>query len=330
MLPCFWLAVLALTLALYTVLGGYDIGVGILSGFAGRRSELRDRMAASISPLWDGNGTWLIVAGTVLFGAFPAAYSILLSALYQPLAVMLAGLVLRGVAIEFRPKAVASRWVWDLAFCTGSLLAALMQGVAVGLYAQGVPVAGQEYSGNGHEWLSAFPLGCGVVLALGYALMGASWLALKGEGELLAFARAAVRRLAPLVMLGAALVFVTTVELHPQVAERWVAHPSLLVLPALDLVSLLLAFRSASRPAAPQPFAFIAAASVLLLLSLAVSYVPYLVPFRLTLTDLAAPESSQRFMFWGAGLFALPLVVAYTWVVHAVFRGKVRLEDVYH
>jgi len=324
----FWLGVLALALAVYLVLGGYDLGVGILSGFA-RRSGVRDEMSASISPLWDGNGTWLVVAGTVLFGAYPAAYSILLSALYVPLAAMLAGLVLRGVAIEFRPKAQRTRWVWEVMFFAGSVLAAFMQGVAVGSYAQGLPVADLRYVGNGFEWLAPFPLGCGVALVLGYALQGAGWLTLKGESALQAFARRAVRRLALPVLAAAVLVFLATLWMHPQIEERLVAYPELLIVPALAVLALAIAFITAGDPW-QQPFAYIVTASVLLLLTLAVSYLPYLVPFSVKLSDAASPPSSQQFMFWGAGLFVLPLVVLYTWSVYLIFRGKVSREDAYH
>ena len=324
----FWLAVLALALAVYLVLGGYDLGVGILSGCT-RKSGVRDDMAASIAPLWDGNGTWLVVAGTVLFGAFPAAYSILLSALYVPLAAMLAGLVLRGVAIEFRGNAESTRPVWDLAFCVGSLLAAFMQGVAVGTYAQGIPVEALRYAGDGFEWLSRFPLGCGAAMVIGYALLGAAWLTLKGGAELQTFARAAVRSLAPLVLVAALLVFGTTLSAHEAVEARWATFPELLILPGAAALALVFAFL-ASRDRWRQPFGYVVAASVLLLLTLAVSYVPWLVPFSVTLEDAASPRSSQQFMFWGAGLFVLPLVVLYTWTTYMVFRGKVSREDAYH
>ena len=331
MLAYFWLAVLALSLGLYMVLSGYDIGVGMLSGLASRAGGMRGNMVASISPLGDGNGTWLVIAGTVLFGAFPAAYSILLSALYLPLAGMLAGLVIRGVAIEFRHKAASSRWVWDATLCAGSLLAAVMQGVAIGTYAAGLPVTDLRYAGNGFEWLAPFPLACGAVLALGYALLGAGWLTLKGRDELQAFGTVAVRRLAPVVMLGAAGVFAATLRTHVQVGERWAQHPVLMVLPVLGLASLAHAWRlAARRPAAGHPFAFIAAGSVFMLLTLAGSNLPELIPFGVTLQAAAAPAASLQFMFWGAGLFVLPMVVAYTWVVYAVFSGKSSDEDTYH
>ncbi|MGO9993796.1 MAG: cytochrome d ubiquinol oxidase subunit II [Steroidobacteraceae bacterium] len=199
----FWVAELALALAAYLVLGGFDLGVGLLSGVV-RSSTVRGEMVDTISPVWDGNGTWLVIAGTILFGAFPGVYAIVLPALYIPLTAMLAGLVLRGVAIEFRHKAVSSRGIWDAMLCLGSFLAAFAQGVSVGTYA-----------------------------------LGAGWLILKSEGALQQFARAATTRLVPLTVLVAGSVFILTLRMHPVVAERWFAHPVMFVLPTLSLGALV-------------------------------------------------------------------------------------------
>src|ERR1700683_410792 len=183
-LPSFWAGVLALGLALYVVLDGFDLGVGILFGFS-RNEEVRRRMLAAISPVWDGNETWLLIGGTVLWAAFPIVYALVLSAFYLPICLMLAALILRGVAFEFRQKASErTRLVWDLGFGGGSLVAAFVQGAAVGALVRGLPVAADgRFAGSGaFAWVSPFSLLCGLGLCLGDALLGATWLVMKSTG----------------------------------------------------------------------------------------------------------------------------------------------------
>jgi cytochrome d ubiquinol oxidase subunit II len=326
MLNWFWVAELAFALVAYLILDGFDLGVGVLSAFAG---SARDEMVASISPVWDGNGTWLVIAGTILFGAFPFVYSILLPALYAPLSAMLAGLILRGVAIEFRHKAVRSRWVWDVMLFAGSLLAAFAQGVSVGAYAQGLPVDKLRYTGNGFEWCTAFPLWCGLGLVLGYALLGAGWLVLKGEGSLQHLGRVATSRLAPVTTLFVASILAATLCTEHTVETRWLAHPALFILPVVCVLALLYS-PIAARRGGRASYVLAGIGCVSMLLMLAASYLPYIVPFDVTLSAAAAPPASQTFMFWGAGLFVLPLIVFYTSVAYSVFRGKVSKDQTYH
>src|SRR3984885_9798634 len=151
----FWAAILAISTLLYVLLDGFDLGVGIISGAAGSQTR-RGAMMSAIAPIWDGNETWLVVTGVVLWGAFPIIYAILLSAFYLPLVLMLAGLILRGVAFEFRDKALHLRWVWNAAFAGGSLLAAFMQGMMVGALVAGLPLSQGNYAGGEFGWLSTF------------------------------------------------------------------------------------------------------------------------------------------------------------------------------
>ena len=175
-------SVLAVSILLYVLLDGFDLGVGILFGLT--RSETRRRaMMSAVAPIWDGNETWLVVAGVVLWGAFPIVYATLFSAFYLPLLLMLAGLILRGVAFEFRYKTERMRWIWDAGFAGGSLVAAFIQGMTVGALVEGLPVANGQYTGGEFGWFSPFAVMCGVGLCLGYALLGACWLVRKCEGE---------------------------------------------------------------------------------------------------------------------------------------------------
>src|SRR5712672_3289078 len=143
----FWVFVLAVSTLLYVLLDGFDLGVGILFGLT--RDEARRRaMLSAVAPVWDGNETWLVVAGVVLWGAFPIVYATLFSAFYLPLLVMLAGLILRGVAFEYRNKTERLRWIWDAGFAGGSLVAAFTQGLMIGALVEGLPIANGHYTGG--------------------------------------------------------------------------------------------------------------------------------------------------------------------------------------
>jgi cytochrome d ubiquinol oxidase subunit II len=179
----FWVSVLALSILLYVLLDGFDLGIGILYGFA-REDRARRAMMSAVALVWDGNETWLVVSGVVLWGAFPVVYATLFSAFYLPLLFMLAGLILRGVAFEFRNKARHLPRVWDAAFAGGSLVAAFMQGTMVGALARGLPLLNGNYAGGEFSWLSPFTVLCGAGLCLGYALLGACWLVRKSEGDI--------------------------------------------------------------------------------------------------------------------------------------------------
>src|SRR3954469_11212561 len=165
----FWVAILASALLLYVLLDGFDLGIGMLFGLT--RSEARRRaMLNAVAPIWDGDETWLVVTAVILWGAFPIVYATLFSAFYLPLLVMLAGLILRGVAFEYRYKTERMRWVWDWSFAGGSLAAAFIQGLAVGGLVHGLPMANGEYIGGEWGWFSPFAVLCGLGLCLGYAL----------------------------------------------------------------------------------------------------------------------------------------------------------------
>src|ERR1700733_11643003 len=161
----YWAAVVAISILLYVVLDGFDLGIGIL--FAGARSAVRrESMMNAITPLWDGNETWLVATGVALWGAFPVVYATILSAFYLPLFFMLAGLILRGVAFEFRHRTEKWRWLWDASFAGGSLVAAFMQGLTVGALVEGLPIANGRYVGSDFGWLSVFAILCGVGLCI--------------------------------------------------------------------------------------------------------------------------------------------------------------------
>ena len=319
----FWVAVLAISLLLYVLLDGFDLGVGMLFGMT-NDDKRRVEMLSAVSPVWDGNETWLIVTGVVLWGAFPPVYATLLSAFYLPLLVMLAGLILRGVAFEFRARAQTSRWVWNIAFAGGSFVATFIQGMTVGALVEGLPVANGHYTGGEFGWLSPFALLCGVGLWLGYALLGACWLVRKCEGD----ARDAAYRLIPYLSIGLLIfliaVFGYALAENLRVIGRWLERPLLFVFPAIGAVAALVAAASVRRRRDGVPFYMVALIFAAAFGTLAISFWPYMIPFSITIDDAAAPHSSLAFMFWGEGLFVFPLMLLYTVINYSVFRGKVR------
>jgi cytochrome bd ubiquinol oxidase subunit II len=317
-----WTLILGMAVFFYVLLDGFDLGVGIIFAFARDENE-RGNMLAAISPVWDGNETWLIFTGTILFGAFPKIYATLLSAFYLPIILMLGALILRGVAFEFRYKATNTRWFWDWAFCGGSLIASFVQGVAVGALVRGLPMEDGEYVGGTFGWLSPFACLCGIGLCLGYALLGAGWLTAKCEGLLHDRARALLRPLAFGVFGFLAIAFVYALALDLRIMHRWLQRPYLLLFPAIGAVAALFLIRGISELDDNVPFRMTALIFLSAFGTLAISFWPYMIPFAITIDQAAAPPASLHFMFWGAGLFVLPLTLAYTGAVYRVFRGKI-------
>lgn len=233
MLVWFRLAELAVALAAYVAVDGIELGIGILSGFAAKASW-RDRMVASMSPVEDRDGTWLVLACTFLLGVFPAIYSIAFPALYVPLSAMLAGLIIRFAASELRRQAHTARRICDRVLFAGSLLAAFAQGVAIGTCVKGMPLDRVHYASNEFAWASVFPLWSGIGAVLCYAVLGAGWLALDRAANLNRFGCEALDRLTPPTIFVFAAMFVAALITHPLIETRSQLRPALFVLPVLS------------------------------------------------------------------------------------------------
>jgi cytochrome bd ubiquinol oxidase subunit II len=322
----YWVFVLALSILLYVLLDGFDLGIGILFGLTRDEAKRRGMMAA-VAPVWDGNETWLVVNGVVLWGAFPIVYATLFSAFYLALLLMLAGLSLRGVAFEFRYKAERMRPVWDFGFAGGSFVAAFIQGTMVGALVQGLPVANGHYVGGEFGWVSPFALICGVGLCLGYTLLGACWLVRKSEGEL----RESAYRLIPYLSIGLfvflIVVFGYALADNLRVISRWLERPYLFVFPAIGAVAAIVLALSVRTRRDGLPFYMVSLIFIAAFGTLAISFWPYMIPFSITIAEAAGPHSSLAFMFWGAGLFVFPLMLVYTVISYSVFRGKVGTSE---
>src|ERR1700693_2723743 len=228
----FWVSLLAISILLYVLLDGVDLGVGMLFGLTNNEAR-RSAMLSSVAPIWDGNETWLVVTAVILWGAFPAVYATLLSAFYLSLIVMLLGLILRGVAFEFRYKTQRMRWIWDLSFAGGSLIATFIQGLTVGALVAGLAVTNRPYSSGDFGWFTPFAALCGIGLCLGYALLGACWLVRKCD----ALVRDVAHRQIPVLALGVltflVLVFAYALAEHLPILQRWIDRPYLFVFPAI-------------------------------------------------------------------------------------------------
>jgi cytochrome bd ubiquinol oxidase subunit II len=317
-LALFWAGVIVVAILMYVILDGFDLGVGILFGTTGDEA-LRDEMMAAIAPVWDGNETWLIVVGTSLFAAFPTAYAVFLPAFYIPVLLLLFGLVFRGVAFEFRHA--GARGLWNRGFYVGSAVAAFVQGAAVGAMIRGIPVASGQYVGGAFEWLAPLPMLCGIGLVVGYALLGAGWLVLKCEGALREWARRRIPWLAIAVLVVLAAAFEQTLAERERIATDLEDRSWGLIFPAIGLLAMAGVFLGVRWRRDGVPFAMTVLFFVAAFFTLAVLFWPYMIPYRITVANAAAPDASLSFLFWGA-VVVLPVIALYTVTVYWLFRGK--------
>ena len=322
-----WLAfafafLMGLSVLLYVILDGYDLGVGILLN--GATEDEKDKMIASIGPFWDANETWLVLGVGILLVAFPIAHGTILTALYLPTAIMLIALILRGVSFDFRAKVLASRkHLWDKSFFIGSLMAALAQGDMLGFY-----IMGFQRTLSSH----LFGLLVGVCLAAGYSFIGAGWLIMKTDGVLqkkaVHWARISLR----LTAVGIGLVSLATPLVNERIFDKWFSIPNIVLLapiPVITGVVIVLVDYTLRKLPMPKdkfswvPFAGAVSMFVLCFHGLAYSFYPYIVPEKMTIYGAAAAPESLMIIFVGA-MVVLPCIIGYTIFAYRVFWGKVQ------
>lgn len=318
-LALIWYLLLGLILMFYVVTDGFDLGVGVLTLI--QRDELQQgRMMHSLHGIWDANETWLILFGGALFGAFPKAYAEVLHALYIPIMLMLAGLILRGVAFEFYG---IDRRKWGLAFGIGSLLAAFAQGLSLGAIIGGLPVPSIEATYSIWAWVTPFNLVVAVGVVAGYALLGAGYLILKTQGSLREQSRHWCRWAAWISLLVAALVTVATPVFHGYIARRWFSM-DLVYLAAMPILALFLYYklhRSLVMDNDYLPFTWGVLIFIISFTGLAVSLYPYLIPPVVTIYDAASSNATLVFMLVGIGML-IPVMLVYNGYQYLVLRGK--------
>jgi cytochrome d ubiquinol oxidase subunit II len=318
-------------IGLYVILDGFDLGVGILFPLL-PDEHLRDTAVASIAPVWDGNETWLILSGAVMFAAFPLAYAIVMPAFYVPILLMTVALIFRGVAFEFRVKAMISKPWWNRAFSMGSTLAAFAQGLILGGVLEGVTIKDRQFAGGTFDWCTPFSFVVGLGVVGGYALLGATWLNLKTEGPL----RALARRYA-VWALGASLIALATVSIYtplkfPGIAERWFAGTNWFTLSPVPLATLVVSlslYRELRYGSHYAPFFYTIALFLLGYFGVGISLWPHMLPPSLTVFDAAAPRASQQFVLVALSI-TLPMILIYTTYAYWVFRGKVKAGGYVH
>ncbi|WP_158924828.1 cytochrome d ubiquinol oxidase subunit II [Acidisphaera sp. S103] len=336
-LPLIWILIIAFGLMMYVVMDGFDLGIGILFPFVPLRSD-RDLMVNTVAPVWDGNETWLVLGGAGLLAAFPLAYSVLLSALYIPVVLMLMGLILRGVAFEFRFKADEShRPFWDVAFAGGSYTAAFFQGAALGAFIDGFTVTGPSYDGGALDWLTPFSVFTGIGVIVAYALLGSTWLTMKTEGALQGRMILYAKRIVPVLLVGIGIVSLWTPLAHAAIARRWFSVPDIFYFAPVPILVLATSWQlmrlltGGSDGKVPHAGPFLLALFLLFLgySGLAISLWPNIIPPGVSFRAAAAPPQSQGFALVGA-LLIVPIILAYTGWAYYVFRGKVREGEGYH
>ncbi|MFK7940118.1 MAG: cytochrome d ubiquinol oxidase subunit II [Roseovarius sp.] len=319
-LPVTFAALMGLSILIYVCLDGFDLGVGLLFPFA--EDDEKDRMVASIGPFWDANETWLVLAIGILLVAFPAAHGMILTALYLPVAVMLVGLILRGVAFEFRAKVGPDRKpAWNRAFYYGSLMTSLSQGYMLGMYVMGLQVT----------WFTlAFSAVTAVFLTVAYSFIGATWLILKTDEHLqrkaVVWAKGGIWG----VVLGMGAVSLATPFVSPRIFDKWFSVPEIFLLMPLPLmaggliVALWLILRNmpfAGDKLAWLPFTLTTMLFSLGFLGMAYSFYPYVVPETLTLYESASAPESLFIIFVGTCM-VLPMIAGYSVLSYVIFRGK--------
>ncbi len=326
-----WTGILALSVFMYVLLDGFDLGVGIMSPFAAS-DDARTLIMNTVAPIWDGNETWLVMGGIGLFAAFPIAFAIIIPAMYFPILIMLLGLIFRGVAFEFRLKAHKSRFLWDHAFSWGSLVATFAQGIVLGAFVQGFEVRDGQFAGTVYDWARPFPLLVGVGLVFGYVLLGSTWLVIKTEGPIQLWAVKWARIALIGVVAFIAMVSIWTPLSDPKIAARWFTWPNLGYLAPLPIATgaiVLWLWRSLDKGRDIVPFFGAIGLFAMCFLGLGISLWPNIVPPSISLWEAASSPRAQAFLLIGT-LFLLPIIIMYTGWSYYVFRGKVRADTGYH
>jgi cytochrome bd ubiquinol oxidase subunit II len=330
-LPFIWAGLIAFAVLAYVVLDGFDLGVGILFPFA-KTTHDKNLMMNSVAPVWDGNETWLVLGGGGLLAVFPLAYATVLPALYAPLIAMLLGLILRGVAFEFRWRTKRGQFLWDWAFAGGSMIAAFAQGLALGTLVQGIRIANRAYAGGWWNWLTPFTILTGVALVIGYALLGATWLVMKTEGALQEKSRRQAWLAAVVTIALIGVVSQWTPFLDPIYFTRWFAWPTAIfsaIVPLLIAACAYYLYTGLRDKNDYRPFLASLGLFILCFIGIGISFYPYIVPPSLTIWEAAAPDKSLRFLLVGA-VVLLPMILAYTAYSYWVFRGKIKPDEGYH
>lgn len=319
-LALIWAGIIGFGIILYIILDGFDLGIGILSLFF-RNEHDRDLMVSTILPTWDGNETWLVFGGAALYGAFPLAFSVMLPMLYIPILMMILALLFRGVAFEFRLKAIKTKFFWDICFFIGSLFATVAQGLVLGTFVQGFKAVDNSIP----VWINPFAIACAIALIFGYALLGSNRLIIKTTGELQQKCFRISNVLQYLIFLFLVMVSVWSPFLDPAIMRRWfnpVYMPYLALLPLASVLLLAAHWYALRKRYEHLPFVTSVGVFIVCYIGFIISCYPFIVPRNITYLQAASDVSSLRFMLIGACIM-LPILLYYTFHSYQIFKGKV-------
>lgn len=329
MLPLIFASLLAFVIIMYVILDGFDLGIGILFPFTHTERE-RNRMMNSVAPVWDGNETWLVFGGAILYGAFPKVYGLLLPILYMPLMFMLIGLIFRGVSFEFRFKSEKNVSLWNWIFSISSITATFFQGIILGCFIQGFTVAELTFTVE-KTWLTPFSFLTGIALVCGYGLLGATWIIIKTKGFLQRKMIHHAKGLLVLVSLFLVVISIWMPLTDAKIFARWYSFPTIFYLtpfPIITGIVIYLVWKNLTTLTNEyKPFIY----SIIIFLcsyaGIGISVYPYIIPNYLSIWEASAPFTTLRFILIGV-LIMLPLLLGYTGYAYYIFRGKA--DDAYH
>ncbi len=326
-LPLLWYFLLIVTTALFIILDGADLGIGVLSLNAGE--SRRSTMLAAIGPLWYANETWLVISGATLFGAFPLAYGVILSSLYIPVMMLLFGLIFRAVSVEFRSHS-EHKSLWGIAFGTGCLLAILGQGFILGGLFSNLKIDGSCFAGGAWDWLNLSSVVIAVGVLAAYAMIGAANLVNKTQGPVQVQNRRLLLGIASVALAMFIAVIAMMLMGYTSVSLIWSRPPQAYFVPLFLLIvlfgfiMLLVSARGGKSHRGPHIWA------IVIFLSTAAATIggifPYFIPFSLSIMQAASPQSGLVFMLFGAGII-LPIIIVYNLYVHRVFAKKVPEDE---
>ena len=340
-----WFYIVAVMIAVYVVLDGFDLGTGVLHLFVGRTDPERRTVLQSIGPVWDGNEVWLLAGGGALVLAFPKLYASGFSGFYLPLMMVLWLLILRAISIEFRSHLKNPVWrpLWDVVFFGSSLLLAIFLGTALGNVVRGVPLGEDGYfftplwtsfrvGGSELGILDWYTVTVGLTSLLALTHHGAMWIILKTEGAIRDRARSVTRWSWPLLLVFLALVTILTFRIQPHVRERMLGNPLALLLPLLALAALFANRVYTSREKELAAFLSSSLFLTMMLVSVVFGLYPLVLPaasdpaLSLTIHNAVGPAYALRVALWW-WIPGMVLVLFYTTVMYRSMRGKVKLDE---
>ncbi|MCX6158692.1 MAG: cytochrome d ubiquinol oxidase subunit II [Ignavibacteriae bacterium] len=329
-----WFILVGVLLTGYAILDGFDLGVGALHLLT-KTDEERRISINSIGPVWDGNEVWLVTGGGALFAAFPDVYATVFSGFYIAFMLLLFVLIFRAVAIEFRSKQESKRWraMWDIAFSVSSIVIALLMGVALGNIIRGIPIGvDKEFIGTFLGLLNPYSLLVGITTVALFTMHGAIYLVMKTEGELQNKVRTWVNNTIIFFVICFVTATMATLIYYPNMITHFKDNPSFFLVAIVTMLAIANIPREINNKREFRAFLSSASTIALLLVLFAIGIFPNIVLSNpilensLTIYNAASSQKTLMIMLIMA-IIGMPFVVAYTIIIHKIYKGKVKIDD---